>query len=121
MSRTDIAAVNRAFEEATRKRDTERLAALYTADAIVMPPDAPFVKGRENIMQLWGSAIQQMGLKDVRLNTLDLEVVGDTAYEVGEAVLTLASGGATAKYVVVWKKVDGQWRLHRDIWNTKGA
>jgi len=121
MSRTDIAAVNRAFEEAARKRDTERLAALYTADAIVMPPDAPFVKGREKIKQLWGSAIQQMGLKDVRLNTLDLEVTGDTAYEVGEAVLTLESGGATAKYVVVWKKVDGQWRLHRDIWNTKGA
>ncbi len=121
MSRTDIAAVNRAFEEAARKRDKERLAALYTADAIVMPPDAPFVKGRENVKQLWGSAIQQMGLKEVRLNTLDLEVVGDTAYEVGEAVLTLESGGATAKYVVVWKKVDGQWRLHRDIWNTKGT
>jgi uncharacterized protein (TIGR02246 family) len=121
MSRTEIAQVNRAFEEATRKRDTAKMAGLYTADAIVMAPDAPFVKGRENIKQLWASAMQQIGLKDVRLNTLDLEVVGDTAYEVGEAVLTLESGGATAKYVVVWKKVDGQWRLHRDIWNTKGA
>jgi len=121
MSRTDIAAVNRSFQEAAQKRDPDRIAALYTADAIVMPPDAPFVKGRDNIQQLWGSAIQQMGLKDVKLNTLDLEVVGDTAYEVGEAVLTLQSGGATFKYVVVWKKVDGQWRLHRDIWNTTGA
>ena len=121
MSRTDIVAANRAFEEAARKRDTEMLAAFYTPDAIVMPPDAPFVKGRESIKQLWGSAIQQMGLKEVRLNTLDLEIVGDTAYEVGEAVLTLESGGATVKYVMVWKKVDGQWRLHRDIWNTKGG
>jgi uncharacterized protein (TIGR02246 family) len=121
MSRTDIAAVNRAFQEAARKRDTEGMAALYTADAIVMPPDAPFVKGRENIKQLWGAAIQQMGVKDVQLNTLDLEVVGDTAYEVGEATLTLQSGGVTVKYVVVWKKVGGQWRLHRDIWNAKGA
>ena len=86
-----------------------------------MPPDAPFVKGRENIKQLRGPAIQQMGLKEVRLNTLDLEIVGDTAYEVGEVVMTLESGGATAKYVVAWKKVDGQWRLHRDIWNTNGA
>jgi uncharacterized protein (TIGR02246 family) len=121
MSRADIEAVNRAFEGAARERDTERIAALYTTDAIVMPPDAPFVKGRENIQQFWGSAIQQMGLKDVRKNILDLEVVGDRAYEVGEAVLTLASGGARAKYVVVWKKVDGRWRLQRDIWNTKGA
>lgn len=37
----------------------------------------------------------------------------------------VASGGqatnAVVKYVVVWKRVDGQWRLHRDIWNTMPA
>jgi ketosteroid isomerase-like protein len=93
----------------------------FGANAIVMPPDAPFVKGRDNIKQFWGSAIQQLGLKDVRLNTVDLEIAGDIAHEVGEAVLTLESGGTTGKYVVVWKKVGGQWRLHRDIWNAKGA
>ena len=121
MSRTEIEAVNRAMEEAVRKRDAERLAALYTSDAIVMPPDAPFVKGRDSIKQFWSSASQQLGLKDVRLNTVDLEVAGDTAQEVGEAVLTLESGAATFKYVVVWKKVGEQWRLHRDIWNAKAS
>jgi uncharacterized protein (TIGR02246 family) len=121
MSRADIEAANRAFEEAARALDRERLAAAYTVDAIVMPPDGPFVKGREHIGQFWVSAIQQMGAKDVRLNTLDVEVAGDTAYEVGEAVITLASGSMTAKYVVVWKRTGGQWRLHWDIWNTKGA
>ena len=39
MSRTEIDAVNREFEDAVRKRDTEKLSALYTPDAIVMPPD----------------------------------------------------------------------------------
>jgi ketosteroid isomerase-like protein len=121
MSRADIAAGNRAFEDAARTRETEKLAAFYTADAIVMPPDGGFVRGRENIGRLWASAIQHMGLKDVRLNTLDLEIVADTAYEVGEAVLSLASSNVTIKYLVVWKKVDGSWRLHRDIWNAKGA
>src|SRR5262249_42010396 len=121
MSRTEIEAVNRAMEEAVRKRDPERLAALYTTDAIVMPPDAPFVKGRDGIKQFWGSAIQQLGVKDVRLGTVDLEIAGDTAHEVGEALLTLESGSATLKYVVVWKKVGGQWCLHRDIWNAKAA
>jgi ketosteroid isomerase-like protein len=60
-----------------------------------------------------------MGLKSVKLQTVDLEVSGDTANEVGEAHLTLASGEAVVKYVVVWKKADGGWQLHRDIWNTK--
>lgn len=53
--------------------------------------------------------------------TLDYEQAGDTGYEVGEATLAIATGTAVVKFVVVWKKVDGQWRLHRDIWNAKGA
>jgi ketosteroid isomerase-like protein len=53
--------------------------------------------------------------------TLDFELAGDTGFEVGEATLTISSGTAVVKFVVVWKKVDGQWRLHRDIWNAKGA
>jgi hypothetical protein len=25
------------------------------------------------------------------------------------------------KYLVVWKRFDAQWKLHRDIWNTSVA
>lgn len=121
MSQAEIAAVNRSFEQAARKRDGGAMAALYTPDAIVMPPDGPFVKGRDAIAQMWNGAIQQMGIKDVQLKTLDLEIAGDVANEVGEAVLTLPSGTAVVKFVVVWKKLGGQWRLHRDIWNGKAG
>jgi uncharacterized protein (TIGR02246 family) len=122
MSRAEIAAVNRAFEDAARKGDAETMASLYTTDGIALPPDAPMVTGRDNIKQLWASVISGMGLKSVKLDTLDLEVAGDTAHEVGEAKLELepTAGQATSaavKYVVVWKRVGGQWRLHRDIWN----
>jgi uncharacterized protein (TIGR02246 family) len=121
MSQSEIGAVNRQFEEAARKGDLDRLASLYTLDAMAVPPDSRIVKGRENIKQMWGGIAQQIGLKDVRLNTLDLQMAGETAYEVGEATLTVANGTAAVNFVVVWKKVDGQWRLHRDIWNAKGA
>lgn len=125
MSRADITAINRTFEEAARKGDLDRLASLYTRDAIALPPDGAIVKGRDNIKAMWGTIAQQLGLKDVKLDTLDLEIAGDTAYEVGEATLTHGAGGtpqtSVVKFVVVWKKAEGQWRLHRDIWNTKGA
>jgi len=121
MSLSEIAAVNRQFEDAARKGDLDRLASLYTSDAIALPPDGPVVKGRDAIKQMWGTVAQQLGLKEVRLQTLDFEQAGDTGCEVGEATLALASGTAVAKFVVVWKKIDGQWRLHRDIWNTKGG
>ena len=121
MSQAEIAAVNREFEDAARNGDLARLASLYTSNAIALPPDGRDVRGRENIKQMWGTIAQQIGLKDVRLNTLDLEILGDTAYEVGEGVLTLSGGSAVVNFVVVWKKVDGRWRLHRDIWNPKGS
>jgi ketosteroid isomerase-like protein len=69
---------------------------------------------------MWETVAQQMGLKDVRLQTLDFEQAGDTGYEVGEVTLALAGGTVVVKVVVAWKKTDGQWRLQRDIWNTKG-
>ena len=126
MSRADIAAVNRSFEEATRKSDIDRMALLYTQDAMALPPDGPVVKGRENIKHMWASTISQMGLREMRLDTIDLEIAGDAASEVGEATLSFeAEPGkrqtAVVKFVVVWKKVDGQWRLHRDISNAQGA
>ena len=43
MSLSDIAAVNRQFEEAARKGDVDRLASLYTTDAMAFPPDGPIV------------------------------------------------------------------------------
>jgi uncharacterized protein (TIGR02246 family) len=124
MSATEIAATNRAFEEAVRKGDVERLAYLYTTDAMALPPDGPVVKGRDAIKELWGSVIRDMALRDVQLQTQDLEVSGDTACEVGEARLTLEPPSSqptsvTVKYVVAWKKAAGRWLLHRDIWNTK--
>jgi uncharacterized protein (TIGR02246 family) len=124
MSTTEIAAVNRAFEEAVRKGDADRLAQLYTQDAIALPPDGPFVKGRDAIRDLWGSVIRDLALRDVALQTVDLEVSGDTACEVGEGRLTLAPPSSapatvTVKYVVAWKKAGGRWQLHRDIWNAK--
>ncbi|MCC8944246.1 hypothetical protein H8A97_03790 [Bradyrhizobium sp. Arg62] len=64
------------------------------------------------------TAVNALGLTDATLKTVDLELAGDTAYEIGEADLKLSSGQAKVKYLVVWTRDrDGQLRLHRDIWN----
>ena len=54
------------------------------------------------------------------LTTLEAEAQGDTAYEVGTYTLPGEGGKMldVGKYVVVWKRVGGQWKLHRDIWTT---
>jgi ketosteroid isomerase-like protein len=60
------------------------------------------------------------GVKGATLTTLEAEGQGDTAYEVGKYTLTGEAGKVldTGKYVTIWKREQGQWKLHRDIWNT---
>ena len=109
---------NRKFGAAIASKDYAGMAALYTEDAKVLPPDAPIVSGRKAIEEFWRTAANALGLTDATLKTLDLEIAGDSAYEIGEADLKLSSGQAKVKYLLVWlRRRDGQWYVHRDIWN----
>jgi uncharacterized protein (TIGR02246 family) len=113
---------NRGFGAAAARKDYAGMAAFYADDAKVLPPDAPIVSGRKAIEEFWRTAANALGLTGATLKTIDLEVTGDTAYEIGEADLKLGSGQARVKYLVVWTRGgDGQWRLHRDIWNNMPA
>lgn len=110
------------FAEAFNSKDAAAVAAHYTEDAAVLPPDAARVDGRENIEKFWRGAMDA-GLTDLALKAVEVEESGDLAYEVGTFTFKApGEGGALAeaagKYIVIWKKEpDGAWRLHRDIWN----
>ena len=117
-----IAAVNRKFEEAVGRGDIAAACEVYTQDAHLLPPDAAMVTGRGAIQKFWEQAAGVLGLNRVELKTIQLTMSGNTAYEIGEAVLGLQSGSATAKYVVVWQRgVSGEWRWAVDIWNMNHA
>jgi uncharacterized protein (TIGR02246 family) len=124
--RKAIEAGNLKFGEAVRKGDAAAIAALYSEDATVLPPDSAMVQGRQAIQALWNGSLQ-MGVKDAVLTTVSVYGAGDYAYEIGKALLTIQPAGQaamqqTAKYVVVWKKaVSGAWQLHVDIWNSLPA
>jgi ketosteroid isomerase-like protein len=99
---------------------------MYTWDGAVLPPDAPRADGREAIQRFWQGAIDA-GLRDLSLQSVEVEEAGNIAYEVGIADLKAqtASGSTQAislKYVIIWRRgEDGAWRLHRDIWNANPA
>ena len=122
MSAADIATNNGAFEKAVETGSVEAIAALLAPDIISLPPDGPIVVGREAVKQLWESAIRDYGMTKFLIHTEKLDIVGDMASEVGRATMTMAPPGAKSetteiKYLVVWKRLDGKWLLHRDIYN----
>jgi len=62
----------------------------------------------------------EMGIKTAKLKTTHLDELEDAAIEVGEYELGGQDGQTLdqGKYIVVWKKEKGNWRLAKDIWNT---
>jgi ketosteroid isomerase-like protein len=121
--RKEIEKNNRRFREGIRKGDASAVGALYTEDALLMPPNTEIIRGRDGTTKFWDGAVK-MGVRDAVLDTLELHHKGDTLEEVGNYTLSIHPQGQEpfedkGKYVVLWKQdTDGTWRLHRDIWNS---
>ena len=117
-ARSAIDAANAKFMDGIKRGDSTAIAALYANDAWALPPNMEPVKGSA-IAGLWGAVIR-MGIKDAKFMTDEVtgngEILAETAhYEMYGADNKLLDKG---KYVVVWKPVNGEWKLYRDIWNS---
>ena len=118
-ARSGIEAVNKQFEGNASRGDTRGMAALYTAESQLLPPQGDFVNGRQAIGEFWQGVLDS-GVAGVSLVTVEVESHGNTASEVGTFELLGADGKAVdqGKYIVIWKMEGDSWKLHRDIWNS---
>ena len=116
-----IEAANQRFMQAFAQADAARLASLYTENAQLLPPGGESAHGWEAIRAFWQAAMDS-GITAARLETAEVEDHGDTAIEVSRYILLGASEQVLdqGKYIVIWKQERGQWKLHRDIFNTNG-
>ena len=117
--RSDVEVANRRFMEAFGRGDAASVARIYTSGAELLPAHSDFVAGTSAIQSFW-QGVMDMGIQEVILETLEVEPHDDTAYEVGRFTLKVAGGqlADTGKYLVIWKRDGGSWKLHRDIWTT---
>jgi ketosteroid isomerase-like protein len=103
-------------------RDAMRAAALYTDDACLMPDGSPTFHGRAEIGRFFGGAIEQ-GVVAARFTTQEAEGDDQQALEVGryELFAALPNGERQCiddgRYFAAWSKVDGRWRIRRDMFN----
>jgi uncharacterized protein (TIGR02246 family) len=117
-ARDAVEAGNRAFITAFLRDDAKAVAGLYTADAQVIAPGSPVARGRPAIAAFWQKSIDS-GIKDITLETEEVESAGNLAYETGVVGLIAKDGTVSnARYLVIWKRTDGKWLLHRDTWNS---
>jgi ketosteroid isomerase-like protein len=99
--------------------NAEALAALYAEDAVVAPPNAPAIFGRDAIRADHQEQFATVGIA-IELEDLEFVIKGDLGYKAGRYRVrteddTLIDRG---KYLEVWRKIDGTWLIHRDIYNS---
>jgi uncharacterized protein (TIGR02246 family) len=121
--RSKIAERDAEYGAAASRGDIAAVAELYTDDAILLPPNAEMVRGKQGVKQFFDELKKTRGVPQVTLRTIELEELGDTANEVGELTLRIQPPGGepvtdVGKYVVIWKRQGDSWKLAVDIWNT---
>lgn len=117
--RSAIEAVNRQFMEAFSRRDAAAMGLLYAEDGQLLPPGALPVDGRQAIVTMWQS-ILALPIDAIDLQTAEVGVGDDSAWETGRYTMTASDGSTTesGKYVVIWKRGEAGWKIYRDIWNS---
>ena len=117
-AKTEIEEANKNFMELFAKGDSVGLANAYTVDGKVMMAAAPSAVGREKIQTVWHSMMGS-GLTKAVLKTENIYGTEELLAEEGVATLFVKNETVgVEKYIVLWKKEDGKWKLFRDIFNS---
>ena len=111
---------------AMAERDTAKIASLYTVDARLMPHGVPTLSGRSEVAAFFEQAFT-LGIVSGKFTTLEVDGSDSEAVEIGayELYAQPPSGppvtAEKGRYCVVWKRVDSQWLLFRDMFNSDVA
>ncbi len=118
-----FAKLNADWAAAANAKESAKIAALYTEDAVLMPPNEAIVRGRANIQAFWQGMLDQ-GARDVSLASLGSASSGAVGYDAGTYEFTMQPAGGQptrekGKYLTALKRgADGKWRLAYDIFNS---
>ena len=112
------------WTEAFNGQDPVAFGSFYLEDSQLLPPNAPLVDGREAIQGFWKMATDTMGMQDVTLTPLKVDVCGYIAYEVGAYSLNIQPPGAprtvdAGKYLKTFERLQsGEWKIAADMFSS---
>ncbi len=122
--REAIRALDKQWSQAAGAKDLDKAVSFYAPDAYAMPFNAPAAKTPEQIRAMWKGMMAAPGYA-LKFGPTRIEVAksGDMAYDIGTFELKENDpqgkpSTIIGKYVVVWKKIGGQWKAVADIFNT---
>ena len=106
---------------AATAKNVDHVIKFYAKDGSVVWPDLPHAKGHKAIRDSWKTMIKKMPGMYLSFRPTHIEISGDMASDFG--LVHFAPNAKpgdtqnTAKYLVVWKRENGAWKVFYDCWN----
>lgn len=120
--REDILQQAKAFSQAYMDKNTEGIMAIYADNAKLFPPgDRPVIDQRADIQKYWTFSPDRQN-KLHKLSPTEITITGDFAHDHGfYEGITIGPDGVESpfrgKYLVVWQRIDGKWKMILDMWH----
>ena len=106
---------------ACNNKQLDDLVDLYGADAVVLRPNVPPVRGTAAIREFFFSVLDA-GLGEVEMDTFRVEIFGDLAYEAGRCQMLVPFMGKRreerGKYLLTLARQTGDWKILADCWSS---
>jgi ketosteroid isomerase-like protein len=103
--------------------DCEAMLDLWAEDGMLLPPNAPPVVGRADMLAM----CESMTVTEFSSTPVEIDGRDGLAYARGEHSWTFTvegvdePSGESGKWIMIWRKQpDGTWLITHDIWNANG-
>ena len=122
----EIDALNAQWVAAFEAKDFAAIESLMAPDSLLLAPGNPPIEGAKAVVETWKSWGELPNVK-ITFGTQRIEAAasGDLAYDYGAYNFAFDTDtgpfAEKGKYIVVWKKIDGAWKVAADIFNNNSA
>ena len=120
-----IQALDEQWSATANKNDLEGALAFYSADAVLLPPNAPIAADKSGIRAAWAGLLTPNTSVKWSVGKVEVARSGDMAYLYGayDLVVKDPKGGPPytekGKLLEIWKKqADGKWKCAVDTFNS---
>jgi len=109
------------FSKYVMASDYKKIGDSYTKDAKIFPNNKKILSG-DQIISYW-TLPEDISISYHKIFQNEITIVENTAYDYGyyEGKTKKSNDKEISwkgKYVIVWKKIDNDWKMYLDIWNS---
>lgn len=107
------------YEARFNAGDAEGISNLFREDVVYYDALGGIHEGRDAVRRMYRENLAA-GFRDMSVEAVEIEVYGDTAYDIARYMITAPDGERIeGRHLAILTKVDGEWKVERTLVNAK--